>query len=126
MKIISTVYVEIIFMLFLSKFFHFFFRLALRSNLVSVETNKTPKANVPALASVFNPSSNDLDILPEIASSIVQYIPLPGTNGIRAQTTNVVTGVLKILARTSLYILKIIDEINSEEISDKPICNGSE
>ena len=45
---------------------------------------------------------------------------------LRAQTTNVVTGVFKILARISQYILKIIEEINSEDNSEKSICNGNE
>lgn len=51
-------------------------------------------------------------------------MPLPGTNGNNAQITKEVTGVLKILAKTSLYVLNTKAEMNNEEISLRPSDSG--
>lgn len=71
---------------------------------------------MPALATVSMPSLTAPLTFPSIVSYIVLYMPAPGTKGIRAQITKVVTGVFKYLAQISEYTLKIIEAINKDKI----------
>ena len=91
-----------------------------------VDIKITPKARVPALAKVFIPKCRAVSNSPLIVASIVQYIPPPGTNGNKAQIIKEVTGVLKILAKISLYVLNTKAEINNEETSLRPRDSGKE
>ena len=68
------------------------------------DTLNIPTAIVAAMIIVLIPVFMDLSILPCTVSSIVLYIPLPGTNGIRTPIMKVVTGVLSTLAIISEYM----------------------
>jgi hypothetical protein len=90
-----------------------------------VDTKIIPRTRVPALDNVLMAICDAFVILPVITSYIVLYIPAPGTKGIRQHITKVVTGVLSIRAKVSEYILKQIDDINKEKISEKPTLSPS-
>lgn len=72
-----------------------------------------PSAMAPAIPSVLSAEEAKVKISPLIASSMVWYKLLPGTNGIIEIIKKVVAGTLIIRARDSLKIEATIVAINT-------------